>query len=85
MAGTRKHDWTRIFATLREDGWTPTSEGKTSLRSHADALGIVIGTLAPKVVSERKRPGGGLLAPPVVEPPAPKRRKRAAAVDPDAD
>ena len=74
MAGTRKHDWTSIFTTLRADGWGPTSEGKTSLRKLADAVGVPAGTILTRVRSERARPNGGMLATPA-----------SVVVDPDAD
>ena len=74
MAGTRKHDWTSIFTTLRADGWTPTSEGRTSLRKLADAVGVPAGTILTRVRSERARPNGGMLAAPA-----------SVVVDPDAD
>ena len=65
MAAPLKHDWTTIFATLRADGWGPTSEGGTSLRKHAASAEIPIGTFVAKMRTERARPGGGLLAEPV--------------------
>lgn len=74
MAGTRKHDWTSIFTTLRADGWTPTSEGRTSLRKLADVVGVPAGTILTRVRSERARPNGGMLATPA-----------SVVVDPDAD
>ena len=74
MAGTRKHDWMSIFTTLRADGWTPTSEGRTSLRKLADAVGVPAGTILTRVRSERARPNGGMLAAPA-----------SVVVDPDAD
>lgn len=81
MAGLIKHDWQRIFATLRADGWTPTTEGKTSLRKHAEAFGLSPGTLLPKVAQERAKAATGLLAAPTDQ----SRRKRPKPVDPDAD
>ena len=77
MAGIVKHNWTAIFATLRADGWGPTSEGRTSLRKLADAVGVPAGTILTRVRSERARPNGGTLAAPVA--PA------SIVVDPDAD
>ncbi len=73
MAAHTIHDWPTIFATLRADGWGPTSEGGTSLRKHATAAGITPGTFLTRIRTERAKPGGGLLAEPVRQ------------VDPDDD
>lgn len=79
MAGIVKHNWTAIFATLRADGWTPTSDGRTSLRKLADAMDIPIGTMVAKMRIEKSKGGGLLLHSPDAQPAA------NVIVDPDVD